>query len=203
MFCQSFFDSFAVSEARGFAGGIWVLWNAGQYDIELIGTDDQALHLVVQGNGRFRWLLTVIYASPQPQHRALLWQYLSQLGQGLEIPWLHIGDFNQALTTADKKGGRKLDGHKVQRFHQMIDDCALIDMGFHGPRFTWSNMRKGVGQIQVRLDRSFCNVRWQHLFPDTIVMHLPLTSSDHLPICVRPTSGVTRTHPKPFKMLEA
>lgn len=47
MFCKTLFDSFATSEARGFAGGIWVLWNAGEFDIELIGTDDQIPNLVV------------------------------------------------------------------------------------------------------------------------------------------------------------
>lgn len=36
-------DSFVVTEAVGFFGGIWVLWNSSVVDLELVARDEQVL----------------------------------------------------------------------------------------------------------------------------------------------------------------
>lgn len=197
------FDTFVVSEARGFAGGIWVLWNSGEYTIEPIGIDAQVLNLVVQGGDGSRWILSAVYASPYLPFRNLLWKYLTELGHELELPWLLLGDFNQALVAADKLGGRRFNPTRSRHLQNMIDQCALLDIGFRGPRFTWCNMRRGDEKIQVRLNRSFCNWRWHSLFPAIEVLHLPRTSSDHIPICIRSIPSGSRSVPHPFRLLDA
>jgi hypothetical protein len=63
-----------------------------------------------------------------------------------------------------------------------IPNSQLIDLGFSGPRFTWSNGRGGLALIRERIDKAYCNVAWRNCFPEACVLHLPKTRSDHCPI---------------------
>lgn len=42
-------------------------------------------------------------------------------------------------------------------FKDMINQCALRDLGFKGPQYTWCNGREGVQCISERLDRFLAN----------------------------------------------
>ncbi len=42
---------------------------------------------------------------------------------------------------------------QMQRFCSALTDCSLVDLGFSGWPFTWSNRRDGVAETWVRLDR--------------------------------------------------
>lgn len=55
----------------------------------------------------------------------------------------------------------------------LITQHGLIDVGFHGSRFTWSNGRSGMANIQARLDRGLVNEEWRLLFQDAQLFHLP------------------------------
>ena len=61
---------------------------------------------------------------------------------------------------------------------------ALIDLGYQGPGFTWTNGREGKDLIRERLDRVLANAEWLDVFPNSKVIHLPRTFSDHCPILV-------------------
>lgn len=71
----------------------------------------------------------------------------------------------------------------------------MIDLGYRGPDFTWSN-----GTVKERLDRCLCNGDWRLCFPESKVIHLPKVCSDHCPVMVKlhPSIGNTRTDP-PFR----
>ena len=43
------------------------------------------------------------------------------------------------------------------KFQSCLDDCGIIDMGFNGAKYTWSNLRQITELIQEKLDRSFCD----------------------------------------------
>ncbi|KAJ6799570.1 uncharacterized protein M6B38_206310 [Iris pallida] len=64
----------------------------------------------------------------------------------------------------------------------MINQCGLIDLGFDGPAYTWSNGRSPQFLIQERLDRVLANPDWSHLHPLASVSVLPRINSDHAPI---------------------
>jgi hypothetical protein len=65
-------------------------------------------------------------------------------------------------------------------FREALTDCSLLDMGFNGPPFTWSNKREHHALVRARLDRCVVNSRWLHLFPGAILSHLIVASSDHM-----------------------
>lgn len=121
----------------------------------------------------------------------------------MNVPWLVVGDFNQVLHAAEKKGGRRQLRSDLEQLCRTVDECHLIDIGFSGPRFTWSNMREDLSNIQERLDRGLCNQQWLELFSDNVVSHLPRTVSDHLPLLIHPPKQRSRPPECRFQVLSA
>ncbi|KAF9607240.1 hypothetical protein IFM89_033447 [Coptis chinensis] len=64
-------------------------------------------------------------------------------------------------------------------FRDMVDGCELIDLGFMGNTFTWTNKQKGRRRIWERIDRSLANDAWMLRFVNIKVYHEMATSSDH------------------------
>lgn len=46
----------------------------------------------------------------------------------------------------------------------MINDCGIIDCGYEGSKYTWSNNQEGGGFVWARLDRVFTNPAWADVF---------------------------------------
>ena len=68
-------------------------------------------------------------------------------------------------------------------FRDFINTCGLIDLGFHGSKFNWTNKNLIWRQnIKERLDRGLGNIEWKILFPRSEIHHLPHTKSNHYPI---------------------
>jgi hypothetical protein len=57
-----------------------------------------------------------------------------------------------------------------------------MDLGFKGPRYTWSNCRSGKELTKERLDRAIANAEWCSLYNVIEVNVLTRTASDHHPI---------------------
>lgn len=68
-------------------------------------------------------------------------------------------------------------------FRSTLEDCRLCDLGFSGPKFTWSNCR-GVGQhTEERLNRATATQEWCVRFPDAALSVLAARCSDHITPC--------------------
>lgn len=182
---KSHFNGLCASEALGFAEGIWILWDKTKLDLELLSLDDQIITAVVHPIGSHPWILSSLYASPWWCFRQELWRYLILLGEIIQLRWLVMGDFNQILYDADKKGGRTSPMGPMVSFDHMLRHCALIDLGFSGPPFTWLNMRKRVANIQECLDRALGNRQWIVRFGTARVSHLPRSQSNHHPFLLQ------------------
>jgi hypothetical protein len=63
-----------------------------------------------------------------------------------------------------------------------MSTLGMVDLGFSGNPFTWSNHRQGSGLIKERLGRCIANSQWIHFFPSYFATHLPGFSSDHNPL---------------------
>ena len=54
-------------------------------------------------------------------------------------------------------GGRTVSINRSLLFKECLDKCNMVDMGFNGPKFTWTNRREISSLIQERIDRFFMN----------------------------------------------
>lgn len=150
-------------------------------EITILSTTDQEIHATAKVIPSSKeWIISCIYASPNRNYRRILWDNLAVVAEHHNMPWLILGDFNEVLSSEDKEGGNQINQSRVKEYWDCMSTCNLMDLGYRGSRFTWSNLRGGGHLIRERLDRAWCNPSWQSLFPDCFVKHLPRTHSDHV-----------------------
>ena len=163
-----------------------MLWKSDAVEVMLVAKTEQEIHVVVKVRAHnSSWLLSAIYASPRLEERKLLWNNLAIIAPLHDLPWLMLGDFNELLASSDKLGGNPLNPRRVQLFKECLDSCGMVDLGFHGPRFTWVNKREVGHYIQERLDRGFANAVWRGLYLEASIHHLTRTHSDHCPVLLK------------------
>jgi hypothetical protein len=81
-------------------------------------------------------------------------------------------------------GSRDRDDNQMALFRSYLDDCGLMDMGFTGPKYTWSNKQAEGKNIKVRLDREITNGNFLNLYDDCSMENIITTSSDHFAILI-------------------
>ncbi|KAL5843397.1 hypothetical protein ACOSQ4_009355 [Xanthoceras sorbifolium] len=96
-------------------------------------------------------------------------------------PWLCGGDFNEITSDSEKQEGLPRPSNLLYNFCEALDDCQLMDVGYNGCQFTWSNGRTGSQFIQERLDWCVSSLAWSTLFPFSKISHLEFWRSDHRP----------------------
>ncbi|EOY20524.1 Retrotransposon, unclassified-like protein [Theobroma cacao] len=108
-----------------------------------------------------------------------LWTYLRSLSSDMEGPWLAGGDFNSIFSRYERLYGATLHHVSIEDFANTLLDCGLLDAGFEGNSFTWTN-----DHMLQRLDRVLYNREWAELFSSTKVQHLARDRSDHYPLLI-------------------
>lgn len=104
--------------------------------------------------------------------RVEAWDSLRSLNHHPNIPWLCAGDFNELTRQDEKLGGAIRNHRQMKSFRNVLDECGFIDLGFVGPRFTWSKHFLDGHSIWERLNRGLANTNWFHKFPESRVHHL-------------------------------
>ncbi|OMO73242.1 reverse transcriptase [Corchorus capsularis] len=191
-----------IINARGFAGGLWMLWDPDQVDINVLPHGEQAIHAVAKVRSShfdFNWLISGIYASPRLQDRLLLWDELKTISDNYSGPWSLMRDFNEIFSEHEKFGGNGLNSRRVQAYSDCVNYCNLVDLGFVGPQFTWTSVRNCGIYIMERLDRVWANTEWRTKFPETVVHHLPRFYSDHNPLLLDLSPRAAPISDKPFR----
>jgi hypothetical protein len=67
-------------------------------------------------------------------------------------------------------------------FNEIIGHLGLLELPLKGRRFTWSNMQ--AQPLLEQLDWFFTSAEWISSYPNTTVMPLANTASDHVPCVV-------------------
>lgn len=70
----------------------------------------------------------------------------------------------------------------MEDFQRALEDCRLHDLGFKGPKYTWSNGRHGRDYTLERLNKVVANVEWSAIWSDAGLDVLACHSSDHHPL---------------------
>ncbi|KAL4638398.1 hypothetical protein ACB092_03G143700 [Castanea dentata] len=194
------FDGAVVTDTIGFAGGIWLLWRSDLVQVEALASTEQEIHAIVRVRSQnFNWLINAIYASPRFEERCILWENLKMLADIHDLPWALMGDFNEVLTEEEKSGGNHISQRRVRAIQECMDTCYMIDLGFSGPKFTWTNKRGLDDLIQCRLDRCWANPAWKAFFVEANVTHLARVNSDHCPLLLNLKPVESEHQNRPFR----
>ncbi|KAJ6670143.1 hypothetical protein OIU85_014250 [Salix viminalis] len=159
------FSHYHIVDATGFSGGIWLLWNGSSVSLQVIAHASQSIAALVHVRNKC-WLLTVVYANPNPRIRESLWTYFDGLARASNLPWLVMGDFNDISCASEKCDGN-FDS-RGSAFVDWISRNQLIDLGFSGSKFTWCNKKNAEGIIWKRIDRGLSNIAWRLMFPEAL-----------------------------------
>ena len=194
------FDGAIHTDTIGYAGGLWLLWKSEEVEVTQLAKTEQEIHVVIKVIASdLYWILTCIYASPRFIERKLLWGNLANVASLHNLPWVMLGDFNELLSNVDKSGGNPVNMSRALLFKDCLDSCGLIDLGFHGAKYTWVNKQDEGYYIQERLDRAFANCGWANLYPEANVRHLTRIHSDHCPILLSLENSPEIHLPRPFR----
>ncbi|GLT46390.1 hypothetical protein SLA2020_201450 [Shorea laevis] len=152
------FNNWHTIEPIGYSGGIWILWRNNMVNLSILSSTSQETHAMIRTlPSSSPWIFTAIYASPKFRNRRILWDNLQTVAANHDLPWLIVGDFNKKLTSSDKRGGNPISLHRATMFKECLDTCSMIDLGFSGPKVTWSNLKNPTHLIQARIDKAFAN----------------------------------------------
>lgn len=186
------------SEAKGFSGGIWVLWNREEVNLRVIHVEKHFVHMIVNEGKPTAWILTAVYASPQHHLRPPIWDSIVTIKR--DAPWALMGDFNCTL----KEGERNKTRGYSRQFLSWVNHMGLIDAGFSGLIFTWNHGHVLESRQSARLDRGLCDGEWRRTFPEASVIHLPHSHSDHSPILLQTSPyDSSETSRRPFRFFAA
>ncbi|XP_075674809.1 uncharacterized protein LOC142644001 [Castanea sativa] len=194
------FDGAIHANNIGFTGGLWLLWDSAQVEVNVLSSIEQEIHAIVKDLSlNASWMLSVVYASPRYAEKRLLWDNLTTIAGLHSLPWVIVGNFNEILLGENKFGGRPINVNRALKFQECLNDCGMIDLGFTSPKYTWSNHRPLTHLIQERIDRVFANTEWNIHYPNAQVKHLERTHFDHSSVILSLNNSPTARFPRLFR----
>ena len=123
-----------------------------------------------------------VYGHPDMRQRKHTWTLLRQLTGLSSTPWLCFGDFNEILHPCENNEGNERQLSLINDFREVLRDCDLLDIGYKGYPFTWSNGRFGPAFVKERLDSFVCNSAWRDIFSDCAATNIDTWTPDHCPV---------------------
>ncbi|XP_024195626.1 uncharacterized protein LOC112198737 [Rosa chinensis] len=181
----------SITSRLGFAGSICYTHEEGSQGLALLWSNGIHVDLrtksphhidveVCEQGSHASYRFTGIYGFAARGERNRTWDLIRTLAaERCDLAWLMAGDFNEIMCQADKSGGVPRAVAPMASFRHTMVDCGLVDMGFSGSRYTWSNKF-----TKERLDRSFQSIQWRDSYPYSRTITLPPNESDHCPILV-------------------
>jgi hypothetical protein len=180
-----------VVDSKGKSGGLALFWKEA-FHVSIQNYSSSHINAEVYSEEHdFSWKFTGFYGNPDVGKRKESWALLKHLATFSPEAWLCTGDFNEVIKASKKKGGARRLRYQMMDFQHALAHCCLSDMGFCGPKFTWSNKRG-----DYMLQKSVLTEWWQKnlfasQFPQLSMEVLAARSSDHTPLCVSLHPAVT------------
>lgn len=169
-------------------------------ELFILSSTEQEIHATIKVRcSNLSQIISPTYSSPRLNERRILWSNLTKVAQLHQMPWLLLGDFNEVLSGEDKYGSRSININRALEFKDCLDCCNFLDLGFFGPKSTWSNCRQISDLILERIDRCFANPSWRLLYLKASVTHLTRVYSNHCSVLIELNKPSLVTRNKPFR----
>lgn len=59
-------NKFVCAEVQSFVSEIWCLWNDSHIDLDIAYVDEQVITAIIRDQAKVGWVLSMVYASPNP-----------------------------------------------------------------------------------------------------------------------------------------
>jgi exonuclease III len=175
---------FVSHHDAGKGGGLALFWDES-VEVELNKIGNRITDVIIHDMPKeIKWRCMFVYGEPRTHLRYLFWDLLKSLKPMLDIPWLMVGDFNEAMWQEEHFSVRKRGEKQMRDFRETLSFCDLHDLGFVGKPWTFDNKQWGPKNVRVRLDRVVACPNWMDYFPDYQVHHLTSPRSDHCPLLI-------------------
>ena len=176
------------------SGGVIVAWHTASF--ETISSIIAPRWICVIGEfmqDHFRCAVCTIYAPNCQNERLQLWDQLRSLKEMLEFPLMLMGDFNEVLAPAERRGA-EITTLSMRHLKDFVFDMQLIDLEIN-QQFTW--LRRNAAS---RIDRVLVTKEFIDVFPNLRVHCKPRVLSDHYSLIISSTAVVRG--PIPFRSLD-
>ncbi|GAU10613.1 hypothetical protein TSUD_422120, partial [Trifolium subterraneum] len=175
------FDSCFTVDREGRGGGVAIFWKK-DLKCQIINYTLNHVDVEVVDALRGTWRLTGFDGYPEGGRRRDSWNFLRHLSSTSQLPWCVIGDFNDILSSDEKKGRVERPDWLIQGFREAVSDAGLVDLELHGYPFTWFKSLGTIRAVEEKLDRALASVEWCNLFNHAKLECLTTTASDHYPL---------------------
>jgi exonuclease III len=156
-----------------------------QLEVEIQNINERYIDAYIRDSpGAQQWCLTCIYGEPRVENQHRMWDCLRQLKSASNLPWLVVGDFNEALWQEEHISCTPRPVAQMEAFREALFDCNLLDLGFSRVPYTYDNKRSGRANVKVRLDRAVACPAWRNQYAESRVQHLTSSVSDHCPLMI-------------------
>ncbi|XP_071914055.1 uncharacterized protein [Coffea arabica] len=125
-----------------------------------------------------KWLIC-IYASTDDATREQQWQIIRERKVLWGNRWLIAGDMNDIVSNGEKWEGIPRTERSFKQFRDFISTNELIDIGFEGKPWTWSNNWDNEREVRERLDRILGSRAWRRKYEKAKCCHIHNEASDH------------------------
>ncbi|KAL8105033.1 hypothetical protein AgCh_028992 [Apium graveolens] len=175
-----FTSSFAVDRVRR-SGGLAVFWKAN-IDCSISSYSQNHIDITFNERSIAVWRLSCFYGYPERTRRRESWDLIRRLVGLSLLPWCILGDFNDMLYQADKRGKHQHSRSLMEGFRKAIEDSLLTEIELNGGLYTWEKSRGSDDWVQERIDRAFATSGWHSKFPLCKMNVVKASVSDHDPI---------------------
>ncbi|XP_071681709.1 uncharacterized protein [Lolium perenne] len=188
---------FGVSSV-GLSGGLALFW-LQPYTVQLKGLNSQCIDVGIKAENGDSWRASFVYGEPKREKWHEFWNFLRRLKTQGDGPWIVCGDFNEVLHNSEHFGSNDRSEAQMIQFRECLDDCGLVDLGFSGPIYTWSNKQDSDRNVQVLLDRAIGNGDFMHMFDDCHFENIITTTSDHFAISINLKKNADEARARPVQ----
>ncbi|KAG7536891.1 Endonuclease/exonuclease/phosphatase superfamily [Arabidopsis suecica] len=165
-------------------GRIWILWRSTVRLTPVFKSDQLITCSVLMEGEEEEFFCSFIYAKNLAEERRSLWEDLrnhqdSQMFRNKR--WMLMGDFNEILDIEEHSNFEHSPTipQGMRDFQEAVRHCSLMDIGSHGPLFTWCN-KQDEGVICKKLDRVLINSAMLNHYSQAYCVYEPGGCSDHL-----------------------
>jgi exonuclease III len=79
-----------------------------------------------------------------------------------------------------------LNRRPMGKFKSAIDELKLRELPLHGRKFTWTSEQSAQSEATMtRIDKIFCSISWEEIFPTAHLHAWPSTLFDHCPLILQ------------------